>query len=507
MRRQARSTKQEASGWKWLAACVALLALPAWGQEAPTTAEVDAAVRAMLGPPAQRWPLRDRNKGIGLTIWAQAEARPAMQYALLPKAEETEKGNAVVKYMIAMASLPVYKEEESDLINAGRADAPLAELNEKEKGFQAIINGGYGFSLRMLKEGARLDGVDWESSVRRQGYATILPSLGQFRTAANVLALEIRFDIKRHDWAAAREKLATGFALARHLGQGETLIGSLVGVAIGSMMCQTLEDWVAEPGAPNLYWPLSNLPAPFNDMRRAIDFERAGAYFTFPEMKEFKQGHYSADLWQSLLGRLEQFGGFSSSDPMLFAGENASPGMMQMSAAAMGTLMYPQAKDFLVKRGMSREVVEKMPVVEALERYFVVSWDEEADDLFKWTGLPLKAATEGWQQEEHNMAVRSAAGEANWFATMLLPSVGKARVLGARLDRQIAALRIVEAIRAYAAEKGALPENLGALKLLVPADPVREEAFVYEVQGGKAVVSSPSSEPRGGLRYELTLRK
>ena len=74
-------------------------------------------------------------------------------------------------------------------------------------------------------------------------------------------------------------------------------------------------------------------------------------------------------------------------------------------------------------------------------------------------------------------------------------------------DRQIAALRIVEAIRAYAAEKGALPENLAALKLPVPPDPIRSAPFVYELKDGKAVVSSPAATPREGLRYELTLRK
>ncbi len=506
----ARSKKNDVGKWKWVAVYALLAALPAWGQLLPTFPQVSAGGAVSGGPmqepPPPRWPERDRSKGVPLVISPQAPAKPALQYALLLRIEETEKGNAAVKYLIGSTEMPKNSGEDTDLLDMARRDAPLAELNEAEPAFQKIIS-NYSYPMRMLKEGAALDHVDWEYDIRAQGFRAMLPSLGNLRHMAGVLALEIRFDIKRHDWAAAREKLTAGYGLAGHMARGDLVIESLVGVAVASIMNQTLEDWIAEPGSPNLYWPLTNLPAPFTDIPRGLEFERAEMFFSFPQLKEIKQGHYSPDLWRGLTGGFYEFSMATSFAPDPMRGTLSPALTRQLGTAALGMLMYPQAKDFLLHRGMSREEVEKMPPSEALERFCLRSWEEAMDDMNKWAGVPGKEGLDGMLQAERELETRRATGDENWFVTMFMPSLGRARYLAARTDRQIAALRIVEAIRAYAAEKGALPENLAALKLPVPPDPIRSAPFVYELKDGKAVVSSPAATPREGLRYELTLRK
>lgn len=459
----------------------------------------------------ERWPERDRDKGVPLLLVAQPQGRPALQYALLPPVDETERGNPTVKYLMATASFwQPLKQDEYDLLDAALRNAPLADLDETAPTLKDIVN-RYDYPLRLMKEGSRLEGtLDWESDVRTKGYASQLPSLGKIRELTNVLALQIRFDIKRHDWAAAREKLRTGFVLAEHLGGCETLIESLVGVAIATRLTLCLEDWVSEPGSPNIYWPLANLPAPFADMQRSMVYEGRMPYFSLPEMKQFREGHFTAQSWTSLLVRLRQYTNDFGGEPALKVLARGNDSQKSMEAAVLGALIYPQAKAFLVARGASAADVEKMPVHEALERYFLLSFEEESDEIFKWNGLPAREAEAGMTAAQRMLDKGRWGEDANVFAAMLLPSMSKARILGARLDRQIAALRIVEAIRSYAADKGALPETLAALAaagLPVPADPVREAAFVYEVTDGKAVLSSPAATPREGLRYELTLRK
>ena len=44
---------------------------------------------------------------------------------------------------------------------------------------------------------------------------------------------------------------------------------------------------------------------------------------------------------------------------------------------------------------MEAKAVEAMPSYEALERYFVRSYDEDSDELFKWAGVgPAEAEPE-----------------------------------------------------------------------------------------------------------------
>jgi hypothetical protein len=61
-----------------------------------------------------------------------------------------------------------------------------------------------------------------------------------------------------------------------------------------------------------------------------------------------------------------------------------------------------------------------------------------------------------------------------------------------KIDRQIDALRVVEAIRNYAAGHGSqLPESLGKItEVPVPNDPFTGKPFLYEVKGGVATLSA-----------------
>ena len=81
----------------------------------------------------------------------------------------------------------------------------------------------------------------------------------------------------------------------------------------------------------------------------------------------------------------------------------------------------------------------------------------------------------------------------------------------ARLDRRVAALRVVESIRMYAATKGgALPESLDNITdVPVPLDPVTGKPFGYHLEGGRAQVSGPSGgmAPVYRLSYGITVVK
>jgi hypothetical protein len=80
----------------------------------------------------------------------------------------------------------------------------------------------------------------------------------------------------------------------------------------------------------------------------------------------------------------------------------------------------------------------------------------------------------------------------------LLPAVGSAKTAEARMDRYIAALQILEAIRAYGATHDArLPERLADItEMPIPADPLHGEPFLYRRDGNTAHLESPDpTEP------------
>jgi tetratricopeptide (TPR) repeat protein len=93
------------------------------------------------------------------------------------------------------------------------------------------------------------------------------------------------------------------------------------------------------------------------------------------------------------------------------------------------------------------------------------------------------------------------------------PHTGKtARLLMNRLDRHVAALQCVEALRLYAAaHKGKFPKELSRItEVLVPSDPVMQKPFVYRCTGSDAVLEAPAPEgatEKDAICYELSLKE
>ncbi len=89
---------------------------------------------------------------------------------------------------------------------------------------------------------------------------------------------------------------------------------------------------------------------------------------------------------------------------------------------------------------------------------------------------------------------------------------GKVQLLMNRLDRHVAILQCIEAMRLYAAaHEGKFPKQLSDITLVpVPCDPVANKAFVYTRTDTKAVLEMPTLQgvtDRDTIRYELNLKE
>ena len=97
-------------------------------------------------------------------------------------------------------------------------------------------------------------------------------------------------------------------------------------------------------------------------------------------------------------------------------------------------------------------------------------------------------------------------------AAFLLPSLGKAYFLQVQLDRLIAVLQTIEAVRMYAANHdGKLPAALKDItEAPAPIDPVTGKEFDYKVEGNTFIINAPVPPGIGAKyarRYIVTLKK
>ena len=121
-----------------------------------------------------------------------------------------------------------------------------------------------GSALRQADWAARLDALDWQTLERIQngGMETLADELGPLQDLAAALQVRFRAEVAGRHFDDAIGTAKTMFALARHLGEHPTEVADLVGLWVAHLGLGTLEEMVQQPGCPNLYWALTDLPCP-----------------------------------------------------------------------------------------------------------------------------------------------------------------------------------------------------------------------------------------------------
>lgn len=458
---------------------------------APCCAALVLALAPLAGAQPQPEP-KDGRLVFPLSAEGRAPPRPALKYALLPEVRDLNPGNQIAAfYKCFMEQHNLYHNRAVLDERAKWLAAPLADL----KGEKALANYG-GASVRQAHFAARLDTVDWglTAQLKIEGAFLLLPDVQQLRELAQVLRLKLRGEIARGEFDAALRTAQTLLALARAFEAHPTLIGQLVGVAVATFAFDALDEFVQQPGAPNLFWALADLPHPFIGLKKGTEGERAWLTRDFDALRA-PEPLPAAGL-KALAAKLDPLVQFEP------RGGGRETAWDEYRALAADAKHLAAARARLAAHGFEPARAERLDPVQAVMADDLFEYEVYRDDLLKYTNLPY------WQVPA---GLAGAKREAGVFGA-LAPSLARVKQAQVRLQQRIDMLRAVEALRAHAAEAGALPAALDAVRLPLPVDPVTGRPFAYEPRGGTAVLrgappADRAKEPPFNRVYELTLRK
>lgn len=465
-----------------------------------------------------------------ITLHPANEPVPALKYRILPEHRDQIPGNAAIFYhraiqmvlerRLAASRQPPGAEKPTE---ANQPENQLYEwitgpLDQIPRDESRELLGRYRGPLHEIELGARRQDCDWEFEHRPETIELLIPDIQEMRTLARLVDLRVRVAILDGKTDEAIYWLQTGYAMSRHVNEGPFLIASLVGIAIADTMNRSLEELIQIPDTPNLYWAIAASPRPFIDITPALEGERVMLERFFPSLNELDSAPWSIERGRQFTDEFQtKFLGFSRDlglNNWLGPGEDVD-WLSRLGMAAMVAKLYPDAKRALIAEGRSAEQIEAMPTVQVVALHTLQQYQQIRDDMFKWMNLPYWQSYHQSDEAFRNHKAADIRGNPLLtLFTMFLPAVASGRVAEVRLDRQLAAIQCIEAIRLHTAtHESALPPNLEAITdAPAPIDPATGKPFIYRVNGGIATLSAPlipggPDHPSFKLHYELRLAK
>lgn len=435
---------------------------------------------------------------------------PALKYELLPRLRERVPGNAALGYFRAHALRPSWPREAEEgrklqekLIAWEESTIDKLPLDEVKKYLF-----GHAMSFRALEDAVRCDRCDWELNAKLSvaNIDMLLPEVQNYRELTRSLRMRLRVELAENDFAAAVRTAQTMMRLGKDVGEGPTLIHSLVGIAISTIALASAEEISQRPGAPNFYWALSSLPRPLVDPRASLEGEARLFDNLFPNAKALERGPVSEDKAKAILGEmmgaLQQMGG--AKEPAVV------PNVAPLVAASKDG-----ARKQLAGFGYTADALAKMPEAQAVALRAITAYRVMNEDAIKCFHLSYpegRAEFRKLRARAKELVKESADPIVTVFGQNVAP-VEKCFEAHSRVNRRVALLRAVEAVRMHAAANGGkLPEKLTDVKLVpVPDDPYTGNPFVYDVKGDTFGITGapPAGEQpsfNNHMRVEVTLR-
>jgi hypothetical protein len=434
---------------------------------------------------------------IRLTVHPMAAPKPALRYLLLPELKEMNPGNPIQGYLRCFAEQQKFFFSKEECERREQLEAmPLKELPAQE-----LLDYGK-YALRQADAAARLDTPDWQTLLRLKAerMGLIMPDVQQMRSLSFALKVRCRAEIALGNFDAALRTAKTMFAMARHMAEHPTPVADLIGIAMAVITIGPVEEMLEQPGCPNLYWALTNLPKPLIPFDRGMEGERLVIAAQLHDLD--KTDAMSADQVKALIKHIDKLGQLEGK-PGVRAWLDARTKDEATVSAARHRLLeagLPAVRRIERIRQLLRFPADQVILLDEMRAY-----EARRDEIMKLMNLPT------WQRDAIVGQLHPEKAE-QLFGIPIMP-VSKVLNAQGRLEQRIALLRHVEALRLYAAEHdGKLPEKLSDCPVPLPPDPFSGKPFLYQLDGTTAHLRG--TPPRGlekapncNLHYEVTIQK
>lgn len=440
----------------------------------------------------QQGPKKAEESVAVLRVRAAAEPTPALRYSLYPSHWDLKPGRAELHFarvLIAISQVPKEKRQEWEQW------APEVRIPSDAQLAEAVQSLNFVFSeLHLL---AMCEDLTWDHRIRDlqgpQIYSYLLPDVQEVRAMARLLSLKAEHQRRQQDFEGVCSTVSDGFRLAEFVGQGETLIQKLVGIAVSAIMRTVIERTIETENCPNLYWAIARIPRPLINISESVLWELRNVNRVFPVLAEAESATWTeaeaAQKWGALIEDLKVLGGMTSADST----------SIQLKLAIASLTLAGSAKERLTAAGLSSERLNKMSALQIVLADAGRELRRAGDAMAKSSLLPASLAAplsaqssmefDQWVQNQSHNSVGAA------IAGVLFPAFRQAREAETRTLVGQHRLMTLEAIRMHAAEHdGQPPESLDRLSP-VPAmpDPYTDRPFEYRVE-------------KDGERFLITLR-
>ena len=433
-----------------------------------------------------------------LTLSPREIERPLLKYRLMPAEHELVDGNAAP----IILRLPW---DQSPYLS--KAFPTLHEYRHMTLDDPRLLNAKNVFPPRFyheLKRAAFRRTADWEYPIGEKPFEEILlPDVQWGRGFVGYgLSVWIRYHIAHGHIDEAREGILVGLANSRHYGRSPFVITQLVCVAIDSMILDRLEELLSQPECPNMYWALTVLPRPLIDISPSVEMQERFLEMTVEGLNNLDRLE-TEDQWSQLVRRVLR----------MFLVRQANGQFPELADVELRQILQRLAERARAEAKFEdfADRVAAMSNAEAGLRWFLDHQREQLQELTALTSFDPKVAIPRLEAlHQRSESFRSEFGISGLLGNDF-PLQGYLGVN--KIQRRIDALRVVEAIRNYAAthagELPATPDNI--VETPIPDDPLTGKPFRYEVVEGAAELSAPGIEVEdkeiGAIRYRIELRR
>ena len=224
----------------------------------------------------------------------------------------------------------------------------------------------------------------------------------------------------------------------------------------------------------------------------------------FPAIDSADVEEHTVDEWSKIVQDIP-----TSAMEVVYRNEDAIRPELRFVALGLGIMSYAGAKQRLIESGMEAEKVEEMAVgqvllVEAKREYLRYANLREKEIYLPYPGSAERSDAIEEQMTDPFLTVSGGFGKI--VASMLLPAPEHVRSAHVRLQRDIDALRVIEALRMHAAETGKFPAALSDISVVpIPNNPQTGKPFEYRLDGDTAVIEL-SRLSGYSKRYRISLR-